>query len=275
MYISVTLLTTIKMRKSKPFSTNPLKCIKTLVLACILLISPAFAQNPKVAAAANMQPVIKALQVDFKQKTGIAIEPVLGSSGNLATQIRNGAPFDVFLSADMEFPEALYKNGLCLQKPVVYAQGSLVICSNQNIGFENWERVLMSARIKKIAVGNPAIAPYGKAAEEALRFKGIWNEIRNKFVFGESIGQVNTYISTGAVEVGFTALAFVKDRGNKQRLYWHIVDPKAYKPIRQAMVIFKHAANNPAAEKFYRYMLTAPAKKILETYGYHVQQDTK
>lgn len=245
------------------------------MFASILLVSQAVAQNIKIAVAANMQPAIKALQTDFRQRTGIVIEPIIGSSGNLATQIRNGAPFDLFLSADVSFPEALYKSGLCRAKPVVYALGSLIICSNQNIGFENWERILMSARIKTIAIANPTIAPYGKAAQEALKFKGVLNEIRNKFVFGESIGQVNTYISTGAVEVGFTALAFVKDPANRQKLYWHVIDPKAYKPIQQGMVILKHAANNPAAEKFYRYMLTSPAKKILETYGYHVQQNTK
>src|SRR5471030_2047748 len=150
-----------------------IKHIKILVVACLLFITPTFAQSLKVAVAANLQSVIKVLGQDFKQKTGIGIEPIVGSSGNLTTQIKNGAPYDLFLSADMTFPEALFKEGFSAKKPVVYAQGSLIICSNQDIGFENWERLLMTERIKKIAIANPAIAPYGKAAEETLTKKGI------------------------------------------------------------------------------------------------------
>src|SRR5579863_4915433 len=167
------------------------------VTAVFLLITiTSFAQTLKVAVAANLQGVIKVLGKDFKDNTGIEIEPIVGSSGNLTTQIKNGAPYDVFLSADMTFPENLYKEGFSTKAPEVYAYGSLVICSTSDIGFENWERVLMSGRIKKIAIANPAIAPYGKAAEEALKQKGIWNDIQSKMVQGESIAQVNTYITT-------------------------------------------------------------------------------
>jgi len=246
-----------------------MKRIKILIAACLLFVSPCFAQNLKVAVAANLQSVIKVLGQDFKQKTGITIEPIVGSSGNLTTQISNGAPFDVFLSADMGFPETLFKQGFSLKKPVVYAQGSLIICSNQDIGFENWERTLMTARIKKIAVANPAIAPYGKAAEETLKDKGILNDIKSKIVYGESISQVNTYITTGVAEVGFTTQALVKDPANKTKLYWKIIDPKTYAPIEQGMVLVKHADNNPDAEKFYQYILGPAAKAIFEEYGYH------
>src|ERR1700709_1629096 len=117
-------------------------------LLLVLGSSPIFAQSLKVAAAANLQSVIKVLGDDFKQKTGIGIEPIVGSSGNLSTQIKNGAPFDMFLSADMTFPESLYKEGFSTKEPSVYAYGSLIICSAQNIGFENWERTLMSDRVK-------------------------------------------------------------------------------------------------------------------------------
>ena len=138
-----------------------------IILAVFFLLSTvtSFAQELKVAVAANLQGVIKVLGRDFKQKTGIDIQPIVGSSGNLSTQIKNGAPFDLFLSADMGFPENLAKEGFSTKEPAVYAYGSLIICSTQNIGFENWERLLLSGRIKKIAIANPAIAPYGKAAE--------------------------------------------------------------------------------------------------------------
>ena len=248
-----------------------IKHIKIFIAACLLFAMPAFAQNLKVAVAANLQSVIKVLGKDFKQKTGIEIEPIAGSSGNLTTQIKNGAPFDLFLSADMTFTEALFKEGFSVKKPVVYARGSLIICSNQDIGFENWERLLLTERIKKIAIANPAIAPYGKAAEATLTKKGIFNDIKQKIVYGESISQVNTYITTGVTEVGFTTLSLVKDPAYKTKLFWKVIDPKTYSPIEQGMVLLKRAANNTNAVKFYQYILSPAARVIFEEYGYHVQ----
>ena len=243
----------------------------TFVIALLLISASSFAQNLKVAAAANLQGIIKVLQQDFTKKTGIGIDPIISSSGNLVAQIRNGAPFDVFLSADMSFPQTLYTENLTLEKPVVYASGSLIICSTQNLGFENWERLLLTDKIKKIAIANPKIAPYGKAAEEALEKKGILSEIKSKTVYGESISQVNTYITTGSVDVGFTTQALIKDAANTTYLYYKIIDPKLYAPIEQGIVILKHAEGNANAEKFYRYILSADAKRIFKEYGYYVQ----
>src|ERR1700744_5382653 len=242
-----------------------------LLLSCLFISVSGFAQELKVATAANLQSVIKVLGADFNKKTGITIEPIVGSSGNLTTQISNGAPFDIFLSADMSFPEKLFTSGFALKKPVVYASGSLIICSTQNMEFDNWERLLLTPAIKKVAFANPAIAPYGKAAVEALKLKGVFSEIQSKIVQGESIAQVNTYISTGVVDVGFTTQAFVKDVQGKQTIYWKAIDPKDYSPIQQGVVILKHAEGNAAAEKFYQYILSADAKKIFKEYGYIVE----
>lgn len=247
------------------------KCHLLCTLACLILIIPAHAQNLKVAIAANLQPVMKDLQQDFKKKTGIGINVISGPSGNLTAQIRNGAPFDVFLSADTSFPEALYKSGLALKKPITYASGVLIICSIQNLNFNNWDRLLLTGNIKQIAIGNPAIAPYGKAAEQSLKKADIYDKVKSKIVFGESITQVNTYITTGVVQAGFTTLSLVKDAANKTPLYYKLIDPKTYAPIQQGMVLLKHAQRNPGAEKFYRYILSPAAKKIFEAYGYHVQ----
>ena len=241
-----------------------------LSLAAVLLHGVALAQNIRVAAAANLQSVITVLQRDFKQRTGIVIDPIVGSSGKLVAQISNGAPFDVFLSADMSFPETLFKNGFAEKKPVVYAAGSLIICSSQNIGFTNWERLLLSARIKKIAIANPAIAPYGKAATELLQQKGILDDVQSKIVNGESISQVNTYITTGVVDVGFTTQSLIKETGSKTKLYYQVIDQKQYEPILQGMVLLKHGANNPNAEKFYQYILSPAAKRIFTAYGYQL-----
>jgi molybdate transport system substrate-binding protein len=247
--------------------------IKTpVILAVFFLLTAAnsFAQQLKVAVAANLQGVIKILGKDFKQKTGIDIQPIVGSSGNLSAQIKNGAPFDLFLSADMNFPESLAKEGFSTKEPAVYAYGSLIICSSQNIGFENWERLLLTRRIKKIAIANPAIAPYGKAAEESLKLKGIFDDILSKLVTGESISQVNTYITTGSVDLGFTTRALVKDVEGKAVIYWKEVDPKSYTPIKQGMIILKQSKEVANAQKFYEYMLSPAAKKILKEYGYGV-----
>jgi len=236
----------------------------------VLLSAQSFAQSLKVAVAANLQGVIKVLQKDFKEKTGIEIQPIIGSSGSLSAQIKNGAPFDVFLSADMTFPETLYKEGFATKEPAVYAYGSLIICSTQDIGFENWERTLMSIRVKKIAIANPKIAPYGKAAEEALKQKGILDDVQSKIVSGESIAQVNTYITTGVVDAGFTTQGLIKDSEGKIKLYWKVIDPKTYAPIKQGMVIIKATKETTNAEKFYQYMTSPDAKKILKEYGYGV-----
>lgn len=245
-----------------------MKSIKYLLLVLLFARNISFAQDVKVAVAANLQSVIKVLQTDFKQKTGIGIQPIVGASGNLVAQIRNGAPFDVFLSADMIFPEALAKDGLTTAKPVVYALGSLIICSNEDISLDNWEKLLLTGRINKIAIANPATAPYGKAAVESLIGKGVYNDVKPKIVLGESISQVNTYITTGVVEAGFTTQALVKDPATKKKLYWRVIDPKTYSPIEQGMVLIKHQEKNLAAEKFYQYMLSPAAIKILKEYGY-------
>jgi len=241
------------------------------LIGCLFISALTLGQSIKVATAANLQSVIKVLGDDFTKKTGLIVEPIVGSSGNLATQVTNGAPFDVFLSADMDFPQKLYASGFAQKKPAVYALGSLIICSTQNIEFDNWERMLLTPAIKKIAIANPTIAPYGKAATEALKTKGILSEIQSKIVTGESISQVNTYITTGSVDIGFTTQALVKDVEGKQRIYWKAIDPKLYSPIEQGMVILKHGIGNTAAEKFYQYILSADARRILKEYGYIVQ----
>jgi len=242
-----------------------------IILSCLLIPASSFAQDLKVAAAANLQSVIKVLGTEFTKKTGVVVEPIVGSSGNLTTQISNGAPFDVFLSADMDFPQKLFTTGFASKKPAVYAKGSLVICSTKDIEFDNWERMLLTPAIKKVAIANPSIAPYGKAAVEALKLKGVYSEIQSKLVTGESISQVNTYVTTGSVDVGFTTQALVKDLEGKQKIYWKAVDPKTYSPIEQGIVILKHGESNPNAEKFYQFILSADAKRIFKEYGYIVE----
>ena len=234
----------------------------------MLFVGSLKGQSIKVAVAANLQSIIKVLAQDFNQKTGLTIEPIIGASGNLAAQIKNGAPYDLFLSADMNFPSQLYNEGFSSQKPIVYAKGSLIICSNQDIIIENWGNLLQSGKVVKIAIANPKIAPYGKATEEALTKLDILKNIQPKLVYGESISQVNTYITTGVVDIGFTTQAMVTDQTNKNKLYWKVVDANLYQPIEQGMVVLKSADNNNSVQKFYQYLLSTSAKAIFEQYGY-------
>jgi molybdate transport system substrate-binding protein len=247
--------------------------ISTLLLFFTGISTLLHAQTLRIAVAANLQSVIKVLNADFTKQTGVTVEPIIGSSGNLVTQIKNGAPFDMFLSADMAFPESLFKAGFSMDEPVVYAWGNLIICSQKNIDLKNWVTLLQRNKVDKIAIANSAIAPYGKAAEEALIKKGIMNTIKPKLVYGESIAQVNTYISTGVVTVGFTSQSFIKDAEKTTKLYWAPIDPALYTSIQQGMVILKHGKENnfEQAQKFYKYMLSSSAQAILKQYGYHVQ----
>lgn len=245
---------------TKTFSLFTIICGLTVVVN---------AQTVTVAIAANLQPVMKDLKADFKNRTGVNIDVISGASGNLSTQIRHGAPFDVFLSADRDFPQALQQDGFTLKPSIVYAQGVLIICSTQNFDFTHWAQLLRGNTIQKIAIGNPAIAPYGKAAQQALSKAGVYDKLKDKIVFGESITQVNTYITTGVVQAGFTTLSLIKDDTKKPTLYYKLIDEKTYAPIEQAMVLLKHAKANSAAEKFYQYILTPAAKNIFKAYGYH------
>jgi molybdate transport system substrate-binding protein len=230
------------------------------------------AQPLRVAVASNAQYILKVLRVDFKKKTGIDLEIISGSSGKLTAQIKNGAPYDVFLSADMDMPLHLDKAGFSLSKPRVYALGSLIVCSASNVHLKNWPALLIQPQIIKIALANPALAPYGKAAEAALRHFKLWDKVKPKLVFGESISQVNTYLTTGAVPIGFTTEALIYENLKKTKLNWVRVDSKLYPAIQQGVIVLKHAQkeNYKAAMQFYNYLFSAAAQQLLRQNGYQV-----
>ena len=250
-----------------------MKRLFSLAIA-FLIFTQAYAQTQplRLAVAANAQFVVKALQADFKKKTGIETEAIIGSSGNLAAQIKNGAPFDVFLSADMDFTNILFKEGFGISEPKEYASGSLIICSAANTDLKNWRELITGNNIKKIAIANPAVAPYGKAAEEALRHYTLWDKINGKLVYGESISQVNTYITTGTVDVGFTTEALIYEYPEKNKLKWERVDKSVYKKIRQGFLLLRYSKkeNYAKAQMFYNYILSPEAKKIFKQFGYLV-----
>ena len=241
----------------------------------VILIAAYFnssAQKLRIAVAANAQGVIKKLQADFKKRAGIETEAIIGASGKLTAQIMNGAPFEVFMSADAEFPKKLFKDGFGLLKPKIYALGSLIICSSTQGDFKNWMTLLSAEQIKKIAIANPKTAPYGRAAEETLNFYKLNVKVKTKLVFGESISQVNTYLQTGVVDIGFTTESFLYENSDKSKLRWARVDEKSYGKIEQAVILLSYAkkSGNSNAKKFYDYLSSSSAKKIIASNGYHL-----
>ncbi|GAB3925685.1 molybdate ABC transporter substrate-binding protein [Mucilaginibacter myungsuensis] len=245
---------------------NTLRSIFTFLLFALGV--DACAQTINVAVAANLQSVIKELGEDFKTRSGIAVEPIVSSSGKLVAQISNGAPYDVFLSADMDFARKLSDDGFADGKPKVYAKGILIVGTVQDIAINTWRTSILTKEVEKIAIANAKLAPYGRAAEEALTKLDLLDKIRSKLVYGESISQVNTYIVQPAVTLGFTTKSLVKEQQGSMTFHWAEVGPKLYSPIEQGMVVIKKSKNKRAAKKFYDYMLTAPAQEILKKYGY-------
>ena len=232
----------------------------------------AYAQTVRVAVAANAQAVIKKLQADFKKRTGINTEIISGASGKLTTQIMNGAPYDIFLSADTQFPAKLFAAGYGIKSPKIYALGSLIICGDVKGDIKNWQKLLSTQAVNKVAIANPKTAPYGTAAEQSLKFYGLEAKIKHKLVFGESISQVNTYLQTGAVNIGFTTASFLYENGINAKLKWARVDQKSYEKIEQAVILLNHSkkTGNDGALKFYEYLSSASARKIIVNNGYHL-----
>ncbi len=249
-----------------------MKYIKILLAIATLsaTINVAAAETLTVAVAANVKFVFDELKTAFKQSSGVEVMGVFASSGKINAQIKSGAPYDVFLSADMDFPEALYKDGLAMSAPKVYARGVLVLWTLQNLDLQQGVNVLKSPAVNKVAIANPKLAPYGREAMHALEHFKLNKEIESKLIFGESIGQVNQYIDSQSVEIGFTAKSVVLAPQMQGHGKWVEVPRESYQPIEQGMVILKHGneTNAAAAKQFMDFMASAQARNILEKFGY-------
>ncbi|MBC9796897.1 molybdate ABC transporter substrate-binding protein [Sinomicrobium weinanense] len=233
---------------------------------------PATKSRITVATAANMQFAMKALATDFSEKTGIACELVVSSSGKLTAQIREGAPYDVFVAANMKYPNTLYNDSLTLSSPDIYAYGELVLWSAAGNTRPTID-LLTAPGTEHIALANPKNAPYGTAAIEVLRHYGIWEKVKDKLVYGESIAQTNHFITSGAAEVGFTAMSVVLSPEMKGKGKWTEPGPKTYTPIAQgAVVIRRKNTDTRNAQRFYDYLFSPEAGKVLKDFGYLVDE---
>ena len=227
----------------------------------------------QIAVAANVSYAIDDLKKAFnKVYPDTKVQVVLGSSGKLTAQIKHGAPFQLFMSANMKYPEALYKDKIAVTEPIVYAQGTLAYLSNKPQDFSKGMALLKEVNIKNIAVANPKTAPYGKAAVEAMKSVSVYEEVKDKFVFAESASQTVSYTVT-ATDMGFIAKSSLyspKMKQYKEGIHWAEVDSKLYTPIEQGIVILKKGESNSEVKAFYDFMLSQNAKKILIDFGYLV-----
>ena len=244
-------------------------------LASVILSASLFAGEISVAVAANLSDVIEVFKAEFaKSNTNTKVNTILGESGKFTTQIKSGAPFDLFLSADMGFPENLYAEKIAVTKPVVYASGALAMVSVRGLDLSKGIAVLDDPKVEKVAIANPKTAPYGTASIEAFKNAKVFEKVEPKLVQGDSIGQALQFALTAA-DVGFVnASAFYSDKMKeyKKGVQWVEVDPKLYTPIAQGIVLLKQAENNAEAKAFYDFVLSAKAKAIFKNYGYLVNE---
>lgn len=248
--------------------------MKKIILALALLASSIFANTITIAVAANVSYAINELVAEFnKTNPDTKVQVTLGSSGKFTAQIENGAPFDVFMSADMKFPKSLFEKGLAITEPALYAQGSLAMLSSKELDFSKGINIVTDANIAKIAVANPKTAPYGTAAVEAMKNANVLDKVESKFVYAESISQAVTYATTAA-DVGFIAKSSLYDEKMsqyKENINWVSVDPSLYTAIDQGIVVLKNTKEEASAKAFYDFILGEKAKEIFIKFGYLVK----
>lgn len=250
-----------------------MKLITLLLLTCsIPLIATATeAAEINVAVAANFTAPMKQIAEDFEKATGHKVVLSFGSSGKFYAQIKNGAPFQLFLSADDEKPAQLEKDGMTVPgSRFTYAVGTLVLWSAKPDFVDPKGTVLAKGNFSKLAIANPKLAPYGAAAIETLTKLGMLDRIQTKFVQGENIAQTYQFIATGNAELGFVALSQVMKDGKIAGGSSWIVPANLHTPIRQDAVLLANGKGNPAAEALAAYVKSERVKALIRTYGYHM-----
>jgi molybdate transport system substrate-binding protein len=252
---------------------------KFLTVLIVVLGSLAGAQEITVAAAADMSAALPELVSAYTKKTGKTVKLSFGASGNLNNQIRNGAPFDVFLSADEQYPQQLIAEGLASKDTLYrYAVGRLVLWvprdSQLNLD-ELGISALLEPSVKKISIANPATAPYGRAAEAALRHFQIYDQVSSRLVLGESVSQAAQFVESGNAQAGLIALSHalapaMKDKGR----YW-TVPLDAYPTLNQAVVVISKSKQQDAARKFLDFLRGPEATSLLTSYGFSLSSGAR
>lgn len=247
-----------------------LKPLKHSLLALgLIFTSGAIADEVKVAVAANFTAPIQALAPAFEQATGHKLVASFGATGQFYAQIKNGAPFDVFLSADDSTPAKLESEGDTLPgSRFTYAIGSLVLWSADASYLDGSDAALKAGQFKHLSIANSKAAPYGLAATQVLDKLGLSDAVKSKLVEGQNITQAHQFVSTGNAELGFVALSQVYKDGQVSSGSAWIVPDDMYDPIKQDAVILKQGANNPAAAALVEYLKGPEAAKVIKSFGY-------
>lgn len=240
----------------------------TAFMGCFLA-GTAQADEVQVAVAANFTAPIQAIAVDFKKDTGHTLIAAYGATGQFYTQIKNGAPFEVFLAADDSTPQKLEQAGdIVPGSRFTYAIGTLALWSANNSYVDPAGKVLEKNQFKHLAIANPKAAPYGLAATQVLSKLGLTDKVKDKLVEGQNITQAYQFVSTGNAELGFVALSQIYKDGKVSNGSAWIVPEAMHDPIKQDAVILKKGENNPAAKALTEYLKGPKAAEIIKSYGY-------
>jgi len=260
-------------RKSAVKRVNSIVQAAFVLLACIYIWIPAqaAAAELKVAAAADLTFVFKDVAAQFEKQTGNQLKLTYGSSGNFFSQIQNGAPFDLFFSADISFPKKLEAAGLIEPGTIYdYARGEIVIWvpNDSKLDLSKGLAVLLDPSIRKIAVANPVHAPYGAAAVAALHHDKIYDQVKSKFVMGENIAQTAQFVQSGNADVGIVALSLALAPAMKTKGRYVVVPPDDYPPLIQAAVIIKSSTNKELARQFLKFIKQPDTVALMAQYGF-------
>jgi len=257
---------------------NIFEKILLAIFALYWLAAPLFAQKKqiRVAAAADLQTVMPQIAKAYETLSGTSVEVLYGSSGNFYAQIQNGAPLDVFLSADSEYPRRLEEAGFAEPRSaVIYGLGRIVLWMPANASCnpedEGW-KCLVNPDVRKIAIANPEHAPYGRAAVAALRKAGIHDEIRAKLVFGENISQAAQFVESGNAQAAILAYSLISLPGLRGGKKWEI--PKeTYPRIEQAVVVLKSSKDKSSAQDFVSFVTKGQGRELLAKFGFQPLTD--
>jgi molybdate transport system substrate-binding protein len=235
-------------------------------------------QTLTIAAAADLVFCLDVLNHDFQAAhPGADLKVSSGSSGNFFAQIETGAPFDVFLSADMKYPRDLVKAGFAEEKTLTpYALGRIVLwTTSPAVDLMGGLDSLRAADIKKIAIANPDHAPYGRAAKEALEHEKLWDAVQGKLVVGENIAQTAQFVQTGNVDAGIVALSLVVAPTNKGVGKYVEIPDAFHAPLEQGLVITRHGKDNPLAAGYLEFLRSKAARATFDAYGFRLPQVDK
>jgi molybdate transport system substrate-binding protein len=246
-------------------------CVALVALLALFGRVARAADSVSIAAAANLVYALDALNAEFTQADpAVKVMTASGASGNLVTQIKNGAPYDVFLSADLDFPRALVAAGQAEEKSLrTFAVGRLVLWTTRpDLELPAVVEAVRNPAVKKLAIANRDTAPYGKAAQQTLEKLGAWTDAQPKLVVGENITQTAQFVETGNADAGFVALSLVLAPNLKNKGHWIEVPEALHAPLAQGAVLTTRGAANPAARRYLAFLSSDAAKAVLRRFGY-------